>query len=207
MLLQRDPPINWHEIILDFVRWGWKLTDVARAVNVPQSTLGGWWYDSHPPLYENGRALLKLHAVEEKRQSDKPVRKTGASFALRAHEPLRKETTMAKPKRPKSMRKPGEDTNQGSPGQEQGASDPDAAIAAGRRGGTHRVAKPRDPVAPSRVKGDPERPKTAAVNAKPEISYAEAMAAQAAGTLTRSVLTEKGWVTASPKVIPAGARV
>lgn len=70
MLIERDPPIDWKALLLDFVRWGWKLTEVAAAINVPDSTLMGWWNDGAEPRYENGRALLKLHAHAEKRFGD-----------------------------------------------------------------------------------------------------------------------------------------
>jgi hypothetical protein len=61
MLLERDPPINWHEVILDFVRARWTLCGVARSINVAPSTLGRWWYSGSNPRFEDGRALLKLH--------------------------------------------------------------------------------------------------------------------------------------------------
>lgn len=73
MLLDRDPPVNWKAILLDFIRWGWTLKGVALAINVAPSTLMGWWNDGSVPTYENGRALLKLHAAEtEKRKSAPP---------------------------------------------------------------------------------------------------------------------------------------
>ena len=40
---------------------GWKLKQVADAINVPPSTLKRWWYEGSEPLYEDGRALRKLH--------------------------------------------------------------------------------------------------------------------------------------------------
>ena len=108
---------------------------------------------------------------------------------------------------------------------EPGVSSEDAAIAAGQSGGTHRVQKHPDPetLPKSKVKGDPDRPADAAVNAKKEMSYAEAMKALEARNeldqlrkhqiptekqqarieeltpiaLQRNVLTEKGWVCVS----------
>lgn len=99
-------------------------------------------------------------------------------------------------------------------------SDVDAAIAAGKAGGTHRIAKQHPNPGPSKVKGDPERPPEAAVNARREMSYDQAMKGLAAReelevlkrlasptdeqrlrmaalskiALTRNVLTERGWV-------------
>jgi len=70
MLLQRDPRVDWNRVLLDFVRWGWTLTEVARAINVPYSTLQGWCNDGREPRYEDGHALLKLHAYAEKRFLD-----------------------------------------------------------------------------------------------------------------------------------------
>lgn len=73
MLLERDPPVDWKEVLLDFVRWGWTLKGVARAINVPPSTLRRWWDDGSEPGFEDGRALVKLHELErdrKKRTSD-----------------------------------------------------------------------------------------------------------------------------------------
>lgn len=70
MLLQRDPPVDWKEILLDFVRWGWTLASVCEAINVPRSTLKGWWYGTRPePRFDDGRALLKLYEQERKRRA------------------------------------------------------------------------------------------------------------------------------------------
>lgn len=78
------------------------------------------------------------------------------------------------------------------------ASDPDAAIAAGQRGGTHKVQKHPDPetLPKSDVQGDPDAGPDAPVNAQKEMSYDEAMKLLSAGKLKRSVLTERGWVVA-----------
>jgi hypothetical protein len=69
----------------------------------------------------------------------------------------------------------------------------DAALEAAARGGTHRVKKHRD-APPAPTVDDPLREPGVGINAKPGMSYDEAMAAFKAGTLTRSVLTEQGWV-------------
>lgn len=98
----------------------------------------------------------------------------------------------------------GKPTNVRSPGTEAPAeSDPqagesnvDEAIELAHVGQARRIAKPRAEVAPSPTKGDPQRPKDMPVNAKREMRYADAMAALEAGELTRSVLTEQGWVCA-----------
>lgn len=227
MLLHRDTPPNWREVILDFLRWRWQLKTIAEALGISRSTLGGWWYDGHEPGYSDGAALLKLHSLEEerhrrrmsplsrifggseKRQSDTEAPETALLSASRAHGPFNRdqETDMGRAKAPRTTRKPGEDPRAaGTPAAQAGQSDPDAAIAAGSRGGTHKVTKPRPATPASKVKGDPERPKSAAVNAKPEISYAEAMALKAEGKLVRSVLTAQGWVTVD-KVVPAGAKI
>lgn len=85
-----------------------------------------------------------------------------------------------------------------------GESDVDAAIAAGKAGGTHKVEKPKPRVPKSGVVGDPERPKKDDnVNARPEMSYQEAMEKLAKGELKRSVLTDQGWVSV-PKATPQG---
>jgi hypothetical protein len=56
-----------------------------------------------------------------------------------------------------------------------GESDPDAAIAAAAEGSARKIEKPRAPVAPSKIIGDPQRGGDAPVNRKRETSYAEAM--------------------------------
>jgi len=107
------------------------------------------------------------------------------------------------------------------------APDAEKALEAGRAGGTHRVAKHPDPetLPKSPVKGDPERRQSATVNSRKEMSYAEAMKRLAMTkelrklkklanptdaerrrmdeiepqALTRSVLTEQGWVAVAPE--------
>lgn len=111
-------------------------------------------------------------------------------------------------KTPKQVRAPGEAAAADVEVAAQGATEPgesnvDKAIAAGQSGRAHKIAKPKPIVPASKVKGDPERPAEAAVNAKKEMSYEQAMKLLAEGKLTRSVLTEQGWV-AVPKKVPAG---
>lgn len=86
--------------------------------------------------------------------------------------------------------------------------DTEKALAAGANGGAHRVAKHPDPetLPRSPVQGDPDRPADAAVNAKGEMKYDEAMKLLEAGKLKRAVLTERGWLTV-PMNPPTMAKV
>ncbi len=183
-----DPPVNWQELLLEFRRWGWTMYRVAAGINVPTSTLMGWLNDAKEPRYEHGRVLLKFHAQErEKRNSD------GSAPA-----PDVQPTPQERPMRataPKTLRQPGQEAP--APDVQPGdtESNVDEAIAAGQAGRTRKIVKPRAVVAPSKIKGDPERPAAMPVNAKRQMSYAEAMKLRSAGKLTKSVLTELGWVT------------
>lgn len=88
-----------------------------------------------------------------------------------------------------------------------GESDIDEAIALAQSGQARPITKERAPVAPAVVsRPDSERPPTAAVNQKPQMSYADAVAAHKAGKLDRSVLTEKGWVAVERKGPPENKR-
>lgn len=142
------------------------------------------------------------------------------------------------PKKPAQVRQPGgavppanEQTDAATGAQPEPATQPsdDAAIAAGRAGGTHKVVKPRSPVAPSKIQGDPERPADAPVNQDREMPYDEAMkrlqdrqdldALKALGNpndadrkrmaelektaLRRNVLTDQGWVVVPGRLPPA----
>ena len=72
----------------------------------------------------------------------------------------------------------------------------DEIIAHTRAGfGARRVEKPRVEAPPSPITGDPARPASAAVNAKQQMSYADAMEMKRSGALRSAVLTEAGWVT------------
>jgi hypothetical protein len=83
------------------------------------------------------------------------------------------------------------------PAGEPGQSDIEAALAAGQAGEARPIPTVRAPVAPAVMpRPDPERKRTAAVNQAATMTYAEAMASLNAGTLERSVLTERGWVAA-----------
>ena len=58
-LLRRDPEVNWRNEI-EAIRWRYpSMSTIAWILNVPRSTLMGWWEGS-VPNYEDGRALLKL---------------------------------------------------------------------------------------------------------------------------------------------------
>lgn len=133
------------------------------------------------------------------------------------------------PRKPARTRAPGE--SEAIEGQAAGDSDVDEAIALASQGRARKIAKPRAPVAPSKVKGDPQRPADAAVNAKKEMTYDEAMEALGARfeldglkkikepsdeqrermralakvALQRNVLTERGWVCVNREP-PAMAR-
>jgi len=182
-----DPPVKWQEILLEFRRWGWTMYRVAAAINVPTSTLMGWLNDGKEPRFEHGRLLLKFHAQErEKRNSD-------GSAAAPDVQPTPQERPMRAAAAPKTLRQPGQEA--AAPEPEAAESNVEEAIAAAQRGQMRKIAKPRAPVAPSPISGDPERPRTMPVNAKKEMSYDEAMKLRNAGKLTKSVLTELGWVT------------
>lgn len=66
MLLSRDPPIDWKRIIIDLRRWGWTFQAIGDSINVAKPTVQHWLDYGAMPTYENGRALLKLHAQQEK---------------------------------------------------------------------------------------------------------------------------------------------
>lgn len=67
MLLTRDPPVDARALLRDLVGWGWNLKLIADAINVPRSTLGGWWYEGAMPNLDDGLALIKLHELESRR--------------------------------------------------------------------------------------------------------------------------------------------
>jgi hypothetical protein len=197
MLLSREKRTNFVEIILDFRRppYRCKLKAIAAALGVAESTLKKWFYEGATPNYDDGKALVALHErVVESRQRGQDAAQTVIQPAphRRGAQPG-KEPAMAK-SRPKHVQQPGAEP-QATPEQEPEHSDVDAAIAAAQSGRTHKVAKAKPAAPPSRVRGDPERPPGAVVNAKPEMAYAEALALRDAGRLKRAVLTDQGWVT------------
>lgn len=210
MLLKRDPPINFVELILDLRRapHRLKLRVIAEAINVELNTLKAWYYRASVPNYDDGNALRQFHdaVTESCKSGNSPTQPViqSASHAARsgAHS---KENAMPPRNKPKNVAAPGEDPASLS-AEAAGESDVDEAIDMAAQGKARRIAKPKPEVAPSPIKGDPARPAAAPVNAKREMSYADAMAALEAGTLTRSVLTEKGWVAARLPEPPKGAR-
>ena len=75
-----------------------------------------------------------------------------------------------------------------------GQSDPDAAIAAAQSGRTHKIQKPRAPIAASVLeRPDPDRPETAGVNLTPGASLEECKALDRKGKLQRPILTQSGY--------------
>lgn len=194
MLIEREPPINFVELVLDLRRHRWTLKRIAEAINVPISTLGRWFYESATPNFDDGRALVKLHEqVTKIRGSEENSTISVSQSASHARGAQRQERkSMAK--RPRQVREPGAEPQAETPDSAAAQSDPDAAIVAARAGKARKIEKPKPAVPKSRVVGDPERPAEAAVNAKREMSYDEAMALRSEGKLDRSVLTEQGWV-------------
>jgi hypothetical protein len=200
MLLELDAPTDFRAILLDLVRWGWKLKAIADTITAPPSTLKRWWNDGTEPGYEYGRRLVKLHELEGKKRNSAPSTPASAMQCIPAS-PTR-ETSMPPKSKPKKVREPGSDAPQTEvepvATTAGGESNVDEAIEQAQSGRARKIAKPKPVVPASKVKGDPERPPEAAVNQKREMPYAEAMKLRAEGKLKRSVLTELGWVTPSP---------
>lgn len=61
-LIRRPDPIDWFRLLVDLQGFGWSNADVARALNVPPSTLAKW-KDGSEPGFECGRCLVILHAA------------------------------------------------------------------------------------------------------------------------------------------------
>lgn len=62
-ILQRDPPVNWGRIISELRASGWGTSEMCFVLNITRGALWHWENDDQPnPPYEDGRALLKLHA-------------------------------------------------------------------------------------------------------------------------------------------------
>ena len=71
MLFKRAPPVNFVQLLLELRAepHRLKLCQIAAIINVPYSTLGGWFYGGGSmPSFENGRALLQLHAELTRRE-------------------------------------------------------------------------------------------------------------------------------------------
>lgn len=64
MLLRREPPVDFVQLILELRGTPHRLTfaAIAAAINVDVNTLKGWFYHAHQPKFEAGKALLNLHA-------------------------------------------------------------------------------------------------------------------------------------------------
>ena len=60
-LIVRADPVDWFRLLADLQGFGYSNADVARAINVPPTTLAKW-KDGSEPGYESGRALVLLHA-------------------------------------------------------------------------------------------------------------------------------------------------
>jgi len=108
------------------------------------------------------------------------------------------------PRQPRKVRTPGSpaETTPAAPAGDT-APDQDAAIAAGAAGGTHKVSKHPDPktLPKSKIVGDPARRPDMPVNAKGEMKYEDALKLMNEGKLTRSVLTDQGWLVV-PRAVP-----
>lgn len=183
--------VNWRELIIDLRRHGWTMRGIAKALRCSHGRVQKWLYDGAALRYEDACALLELHrlTVIGSQSGEKAVlQPPSRTWVSHQH----KEHSMAKRSRAAQT-----------PGEEPGTHDPDAALAAGRSGGAHKVTKPKPAVGKSKVKGDPERPKGAAVNARAEMTYDEAMALREAGELPRAVLTPQGWVVPNGRPPPA----
>lgn len=62
-LLERDVPVVWRRIIAEIRKAGYGTSDICSALNVSRGCLWHWEHDEEPkPSYEDGRALLQLHA-------------------------------------------------------------------------------------------------------------------------------------------------
>lgn len=60
-LIRRPDPVDWFRLLCDLQGFGYSNADVARAINVAPSTLAEW-KQGIEPKFENGRALVTLHA-------------------------------------------------------------------------------------------------------------------------------------------------
>ena len=60
-LLQRDPPVEWQQVIDEIRRHGFTSSAICFTLNITRIKLWHWENDPNPnPGYEDGRALLKL---------------------------------------------------------------------------------------------------------------------------------------------------
>lgn len=52
--------IDWRELLLDLRRNGWGLSKVAKALNLPRTTVNAWMFNAEPG-YSNGVLLVALY--------------------------------------------------------------------------------------------------------------------------------------------------
>jgi len=115
--------------------------------------------------------------------------------------------------KPRKVTMPGEEADTGSEttGLEEAGStesNVDEAISAAQTGNTRKIVKPRVVPPPAKLsRPDPDRPTKAAVNAKKQMTYDEAMVLREKGELKSAVLTEHGWVPPSDRAPPAGTKI
>lgn len=214
MLVKREP-INIIEVILDLRRHPhrMKFRQIASAIGVTVDMVKGWFYDGAAPRFDDGLALLQLHRLKTEsgfihhqptELHVKPASHTRVTAKTHTESPTM--STAKKKSTPKKVVQTGTDPGAGVPGQEAGVSDADAAIAAGRSGGAHRIARPRAAVPAAKVKQvDSQRPAAMPVNQKTEMSYEDAMELHNSGKQTRAILTPQGWL-APPVKTPQHAK-
>lgn len=52
---------DWKEIGMELRRHGWGATRVAEHLNLPRSTVRGWFEENAEPGYHSGMQLIRLH--------------------------------------------------------------------------------------------------------------------------------------------------
>lgn len=62
MLLRRDPPTDFALVVVELEKAGYRKKRQAVILNVPWPTFQRWAKGSQP-MYEDARALLKLHKM------------------------------------------------------------------------------------------------------------------------------------------------
>ena len=70
----RKPPVDWFRILAELRRAGMTQCTVAKALDLPRSTIRNWSY-GQAPRYEDGRALLMLWRCACYRMSENGQRK------------------------------------------------------------------------------------------------------------------------------------
>lgn len=64
ILFQRPQAVDWFHLLNDFKKLGYKIPEIARALNCPDRTVYSWSEGTCPPKYEDGRALVMLYQVK-----------------------------------------------------------------------------------------------------------------------------------------------